>query len=275
MADVLATLLDSGKFLLTGALTGFTALAPVKFRVGDLAGFTPDKGDSDIRGSLVFEGLSGLIQARQTAVDTVRYTLTITEAFGPFDIGNIVLFASLGDGVAKPFVSVVSPIRIKKKRSDPDVGATQPYPTPGSRFTINITIRHSIEGDDIVVEVVNPEFSSLPYFDTELNIPSSLVNPWSQFVIHNDTRVNTPVLASKRADGSYWGIPFWQNLRDPKFGTIDGGTVGDAHRLDQGSFLWGYYYLTPNDLLTGLVGGTGYIQDNALGYVDIVGGQAY
>lgn len=275
MSDVSAILLQSGKKLITGALTGFTAIGPVKFRVGSLAGFEPDKLDTDIRGPLVFEGLAGLIQARQTADDTVRYTLTITEKFGPFDIGNIVLFASLGDGVEKALVSVVLPFSVKKYPADPDLGTTQPFPVPGSRFIVNITIKHSIDGDAVSVVVVPPEFSSLAYFDTEMTVPPSLVNPYSQFVIHNDSRTNTPTLGSKRADGSYWGIPFWQNLRSPKYGVIDGGRTGDGHKAEQGSFAWGYFYLTPDFDLSGQLGGTGYNQDNDLGYVDIVGGSPY
>lgn len=275
MSDVKAILLDSGKNLITGSLAGFTAVGPTEFRIGSTAGFDPLKTDTDITGPLVFRGLSGLIQRRMIAFDTVRYTMTVTEKYGPFEIGNIVLFASHADGTSRALVKVVLPFKVTKRPSDPDVGATQPFPTPGARFTINVTIKHSIDADDVIVQVINPNYSSLPYFDTQFNIPPTLTNPYSVFAIHNDTRINTPVMVSKRADGSYWGIPFWQNLRSPKFGTIDGGTTGDGHLEDQGSFAWGYYYLTPNDLLDGVLGGTGYLQDNELGYVDIVGGSAY
>lgn len=274
MADVKAVLLNDGKRLITGALAGFTGIAPVKFRVGDMAGFTPDVNDVDIRGQLVFEGLSGLMQARRLADDTVRYTLVITESYGPFYVGNIVMFAAHADNAPEALVSVVLPFKVKKTVSNPDIGALQPFPVPGSRLTINITIKHSIDGDDIVVQVVNPEFSSLPFFDLQTEVPPPAINPWSQFVIHNDTRLDTPTLITKRSDGTQWGIPFWQNFRSPKFGVIDGGTTGDNHKPNAGSFLWGYFYLTPNEYLKSIIGQSGYIQSE-LNYVGQVGGISY
>lgn len=275
MSDVKAVLLNSGKNLITGNLTGFTALGPTEFRIGNQAGFVPLKTETGPRGAMVFAGKSGLIQSRRLAEDTVRYTMTITEKYGPFDIGNIVMYASHADGMQRALFMVVLPFKVAKKVADPDAGSANPFPTPGSRFTINVTIKHSIEADDIIVEVIDPQFSSLPYFDTQFSVPPSITNPYATFVIHNDTRVNTPVLATKRGTGDYWGIPFFQNLRSPKFGVIDGGEMGDDHKEDQGSFAWGYFYLTPNDLLDGKIGGTGYIQDNDLGYVDVVGGVPY
>lgn len=274
MADVTAILLREGRRLLSGALAGMTGVGPTHFRVGPTAGFTPQDTDTDVRGGLAFEGKSGLIQIRMVAVDTVRYTMIITEAFGPFDIGNIVMYASNGDDNALPMFEVVLPFAVKKTRGDPDLNNATPFPSPGNRFTINVTIKHSLDGDDINIEVINPEFASLPVFDTQLNIPPAAINPWQQFVVHNDTRVNSPVVVSKDEAGQYWGIPFWQNLRSPKFGVIDGGVSGDNHLEEQGAFLWGYFYLTPNILLTGTLGSTGYIQDND-SYVGNIGGASY
>lgn len=274
MADVKAILLNNGKRLLTGALTGFSAITPAKFRIGERAGFEPENTAVDVQGALVFEGLAGLMQVRRIADDTVRYTMMITENYGPFNIGNLVLYCAGADGVEQAMVHVVLPFTVRKELATPDLANPTPYPTPGSRFTINVTIRHSLEGDDIVVEVVNPEYSALPYYPTEQEIPASAINPWPQFVIHADTRIQTPTLVAKRSDGSYWGVPFWQNLRSPKFGVIDGGMVGDGHLGEFGSFLWGYYYLTPNSQLNGQVGGAGYITDLS-GYMATVGGMEY
>ena len=275
MADVRAVVLNEGKTLVSGALAGFFAYGPTRFRVGTAAGFEPSSGDTDVRGRVVFTGLSGLIQRRKIAEDTVRYTLTITEKYGPFDIGNIVLFASAGDGPEKALISVVLPFTVKKEPSDPNLTASNPYPIPGSRFIVNITVKHTLDGGEAIVEIKNPNFSSLPYFDTEFSVPPALTNPYQQFTVHNDTRIDTPTLVTKRIDGSYWGIPFWQNYRSPKYGVIDGGVDGDDYTTEQGNFAWGYFYLTPDEVLDGQLGGSGYVQDNTLGYATVVGGASY
>lgn len=275
MADVKAVLLDSGKRLITGALTGFSALGPTKFRVGTSAAFEPLSTDTDITGGVVFEGLSGLIQSRRIADDTVRYTMVIPESYGPFQIGNIVMWASHSTGEEFPLVKVVLPFTVSKIVSDPDVGSQQPMPIPGNRFTINITIKHSIDADDVTVDVINPDFASLTFFDNEQNVPPPVLNPYFNFVVNFDTRTGTPSLVSQKDDGTQWGIPFWRNLRDPKFAVIDGGVVGDGRINDGHSFLWGYFYTTPNELLHGEVGGSGYVQDTEYGYAETVGGVAY
>lgn len=272
--DVGAVLLDAGKRLLTGALTGFTAIGPVKFRIGDTAGFTPDKTDTDIRGNLVFEGLSGLTQTRRIADDTVRYTLVITEEFGPFDIGNIVLFCSHADAEAEPMVSVVLPFKVRKNAGNVDLGDSLDVPTPGNRFVINITIQHSVEGSNVTVNVTDPQFSSLPFYATRYDIPAYQLNPWNQFVVHNDDRIGTPTLVTKRSDGSYWGIPFWQNFRSSKFGIFDGGVAGDGRAADNFGYAWGNFYLTIDSLYDGALGGSNY-NDPPSSYVGVVGGAAY
>lgn len=272
--DVGAVLLDSGKRLITGALTGFTAIGPVKFRVGDLAGFTPDKTDTDIRGTLVFEGLAGLTQVRRIADDTVRYTLVITEQHGPFDMGNVVLFCSHADAEPSPMVSVVFPFKVRKNAGNVDLGDSLDVPTPGNRFTINITIKHSVEGEVVTVNVTDPQFSSLPFYATRYDIPAYALNPWGQFVVHNDDRIGTPTLVTKRSDGSYWGVPFWQNFRSPKFGIIDGGVAGDGRAADNLGYAWGNFYLTPEDLYDSALGGSGYTA-NPSSYVGVVGGASY
>lgn len=276
-ADVDAILLNDGKRLITGVFTGFTPMAPIKFRVGNAAGFATNPNAINISGSTVFEGGAALIQVRRIYDDTVRYTLIIPESVGPMEIGNIILYAAHADNVDAPnaLVQVVLPFRVKKEVSSPDLGNPNPFPSPGNRFVINITIRHSIEGDDVVVTVLNPEYSSLPSFPTQLDVPAAAINPWNQFVINLDDRTKTPTLVHKRSDGQYWGVPFWQNLRDPKFGVIDGGNTGDQHLPGNGSFLWGYFYTTPNNVLKGQIGGSGYIQDNNLGYVGTIGGLSY
>lgn len=275
MSDVESILLTAGKPLATGALAGFSAFGPTKFRVGAAANFAPNAAATDIRGSLVFEGKSGLMQTRMVAADTVRYTLTIPENYGPFDIGNVVMYASAADGKELPVVHVILPFAVSKMNANVDLDSASPYPIPGSRFVINITIKHSMESEIVKVQVISPNFSSLPTFDTQMNLPPSAVNPWQQAVIQNDTRLNTPTLISKAADGDYWGIPFWQNLRSPKYGVISGGSVGDGHKEDNSHYLFGYYYLTLNSDLAGILGGTGYKQDNDLGFVGVVGGVPY
>lgn len=272
MSDVKASLLNSGKKLISASLTGVSLVTPHSFKIGDLAAFEPDAADVNPRGSIVFTAGIGLIQFRQVADDTVRYTMTLPESVGPFDVGNIVLYGTLVNNTPTPLVSVVLPFKYKKIVSE---GSSNfgGIPKPGSRFVINITIKHNVESSQVSVTVETPTFSSLAFFQNNYDIPVASGNPFKQFVIHEDTRVGTPSLVMKRNDGSYHAIPFWKRLNDANFNVFSGGVVGDGYKPDIPE-LFGNYYLTPEDKYKGSIGGGLYTQDQNQ-FAGDVGGADY
>lgn len=272
MADVKAVLLQTGKNLFSAALSGVSLVTPHSFKIGDMAGFTPDSADTAPRGNNVFSAGIGLIQFRQIASDTVRYTMTLPESVGPFDVGNVVMYGTLVDNSPVPLVSVVLPFKYNKVVA---TGSSNQggVPTPGSRFVINVTIKHSLDSQLVSVTITTPIFSSLGFFEDQFTIPASSGNPWNQFVIHNDTRLDTPSLIMKRTDGAYFGIPFWKRANDPKFNVFSGGVIGDNYKADIPVF-FGNYYLTPEDKYRGDIGGGAYTQDDNQ-FAGDVGGATY
>lgn len=274
MADTKAVLLNVGKRLITGALTGFSPIGPHSFRVGDSAGYEPSPNDTEIDGDEVFIGFAGLMQARRIAEDTVRYTLTIPESKGPFSIGNIVMYGTHYDNEPTPFIKVVLPFKVVKRVSNPDLSNPNPFPEPGNRFVVNITLKHSIAETTVNVTVTPQTFAGLPYYDTSLSVPPPLLNPYNQYVIHNHFNTNSPTIVVKAADGQSWGIAYMQNVRSPKFGIIDGGNGGDNHLASNYAYAWGQFYLTPNEYYSGQVGGSSYTDPND-SFMGTVGGLPY
>jgi hypothetical protein len=275
MADTKAVLLGVGKRLITGALTGFSPIGPHSFRVGDAAGFVPSVNDTDITGDDVFTGYAGLMQARRIADDTVRYTLTIPESKGPFSIGNIVMYGTHYDNEPTPFIKVVLPFKVVKRVSNPDLNNPNPFPEPGNRFVINITLKHSVTETIVSAVTVTPQnFAGLPFYDTSLSIPPPAMNPYNQYVVHNHFATNSPTIVVKKANGQSWGISYMQNIRSPKFGIIDGGNVGDNHLASNYAYAWGQFFLTPNEYYSGQIGGSSFTDQDS-SFLGSVGGLSF
>lgn len=277
MADVKSVVLNPGKALLTRALTGLQLFEPSYFGVGDNFGYEPLATDTGPSGTLVFTGNRLLVQRKQLSNDTARYILTIPEGEGPFTIGNIVLYAeNVDDDIPTPFIEVVLPFAYSKQVADPNLQQAlyDGVPLPGNRFVCNINIKHTLEAISVSVSIVTPTFSSLGFYESVAQIPAPTLNPWKTFVAHDDPRVSRPVMVVKRNDDTYWGIPFWQNFRDPMFGVLDGGVAGDNYKPRPANYEWGYTYQTPDVKFSGLLGGSTYETDDA-DYTDTVGGDSY
>jgi hypothetical protein len=258
MADILASFLHTGKSLISGALTGFSAVSVHSFEIGNVAGFIPSSADTGLRGTKVFTGLSGLVASKQIEEDTVRHSLVIPESAGNFNMGNILVYGTNLDGVKIPFILVAFPFLIEKKRSEPNIENSLEPPTPGTRFIVNVEVKHSIFGETLSINVVSPEFSSLAFYDTEANVPATELNPYNQFMVNLDSRTGSPVMVSKKADGSYWGMPMTQNFRSPKFGIIDGGNSGDGYKPDPTPIISGGFYTSDPSEYAGTIGGASY-----------------
>lgn len=274
---VKATILTEGRKLMASALAGATRFAPHSFTLGSAAGITLDVGRADVEGERVWTGdaASGLIQARLMDSSTVRYTLTIPEGEGPLTFGNVMLFANDFTGTKIPFIHITLPFQITKPVSDPNINNANPFPKPGSRLVISITVKHTVlEGNgNVTVTVVAPSYHTLPVFADEASLPPPEAQPWSQFILANHTRAGAPSVVTKRPDGTYWGMPT-RNLQHPHFGYVDGGVGGDAYQTDNHGWAFGYYYRTATEDFSGQVGGYGYRTVTAY-EPNIIGGTSY
>ena len=273
---VKSAILNAGKRLVDGALSGRTQWAPAFFKLGSAYNFTPSAAETDVTGATVWQGGPGLVSARSIAPGTVRYSMTVPEGVGPFSFGNVVVFGNASNGTILPLFKIVLPVEMRKEVSTTNPGATDPSARPGDRVVISITITQKVadaNDPDLIVTIVAPSFASLPVFETDMTVPPPLSQPWQQFIISNDSRTGTPTLVTKRSsDNTYWGVPLSQNLRDPRFGMVVGGTAGEGYLPDSRSWLWGQRYTTPNNKFQGQIGGFGY---NTIGPSKLLSGGSY
>lgn len=244
-----AQILTAGKAAISDALLGVNEALPHSFLVGDAAAFTPLASMTAVQGSQVFEGSAAAIQATRLSEDTVRYVCTISEQHGPFTVGNLILNMSSEASGVQPFIMVVLPVPIQKQNSDPQFTA-QGFRIPGSRIAINIEVKHTEEVEIANVTIITPEYSSLPTYETELDVPVGAALTHKQFVISYHTAVRMPVLGTVDGDNVRWGIPFSQAINHPNFGHIDGGNDGEGYGGDPSEILFGYFYLTPEAVFT-------------------------
>jgi hypothetical protein len=275
---VKSILLNKGRELVDAALTGRARYAPYAFKLGSSVNFTPAKTETDVTGATVFTGGPELIQARATSQGTVRYSMTLPEGSGPFDFGNIVLFANTSDGQALPLIKIALPFLVRKEPATTTLDPDNPYPRPGDRMVITAYIVQNIEDSDgvpsITVTVTAPASAGLPMFDDESTLPPPVSQPWNQFVIQKHSLTGTPVIGTKDANDTYWGSPLRQNLRDPNFGVNHGGYAGQGYSAPTNTWAWGHKYETADIKFSGQIGGYGYTTIVTPEPV-VIGGQSY
>lgn len=268
MADVQGILLNTGRGLITSSMIGFSMFAPLKFRVGNSFGFTPDPADTDIRGALTYEGSSALMTSRRLAEDAARYVCTIPESEGDFDIGNIVFFGTMWNNDPIPLFSVSLPYLYHKQVASPSFEG-QPFPTPGSRFICNVTIKHSLEATGVTVTITTPTFASFPTYEDENSVPTPGLNPWSTYIISKDSRTGGPTFVFTDENEVTWGIPATQLLREPNFGDADGGYTGDGYTKEVRSYISGGTFTTDEAVYRGTIGGESFTEaaENFIGNI--------
>lgn len=266
-----AKILTAGKAAISDALLGVNPALPHSFIIGDSFGFEPTDDMLTVAGTKVFTGDATAISATRISEDTVRYVCSLSETHGPFQIGNLILnMSSLASGVT-PFIAVVLPVPIQKQQSDPTF-TDQGFQVPGSRVAINIEIKHTEEIEIANVTVITPNYSSLPTFETELDVPEGAALTFKQAVISYHSAVRMPVLMTVDANNVRWGMPFTQGINHPYFGHLDGGTDGEGYGGDPSEIIFGYYYLTPEATFTyPSIGGADYTGLTS----GVVGGASY
>jgi hypothetical protein len=277
-AEVRAIVLDEGKQLVSGALVGTHTFGAFYFRLGTAYNFTPDGTATDVTGGF-WDSTANLVQTKNVSPGVTRYTMTIPEGVGPLEFGNIMLFANRSDGVKLPYLHIILPFPVRKEASSissAGLTAEDVYPRPGDRVVITATVVQRImdESTPVTVTVTAPSYAGLPLFDDETLVPPAATVSWEQFVIAEHTATGTPTIVAKRqSDDTYWAIPFFQDLKDPSFGTIDGGRAGEGYQPGVYTWVWGHRYMTDDADYSGQVGGFGYLTLNP--NAPIIGGMSY
>lgn len=263
--------LDAGKVIVTNALVGQATSFASEFRVGDQAGFTFDSTETAPRGAIVHTGSQNDIAVTRIAIDTVRFVCSIPEGFGPFQMGNLVMYMENDDNDSVPFLAVSFPYQVLKQPSNDQV-TTDGFTLPGTRFAISIELKHSDEETDVIINILPPDYSSLPSFATELDVPPGNSLTFKQFVINYDTRTKSPVLVTIDENNVRWATPLTQQIMDPSFGQLDGGMDGEGYGGHAYELVWGGWYTTPNSAYTeNPVGGAAYTDTQ----LNTIGGAGY
>lgn len=258
MARAKLYLLDGGNRQILSAAAGFSSFAPHSFVIGDLAGFEGvQKTEKTPRGNTVYTGDGTLMQSRLLEEGVVRYTMIVPEGVGPFKIGNLIMNTVGLNQEPVPYAMLVLPFPIYKKASEFDSGASG-LPNPGNRLLFSFTIKHEIvdgTSDDVLIEVIAPEYSNLPYFDSEARVPAPALVPWAQFILQKPALTGVPALVARGSDDRFWIQPFYRDLRHPAYNVMSGGASGDGYRQSPYSWLWGQRFLTAKADFRGTIGG--------------------
>ena len=209
-----------------------------EFRVGEDAAIPISRDAINPSPVTVYTGSSEYIFTSVVDNDTLRVTLKIPETVGGFNIGNIILYVSDAEGNKVPFGYGVGDVQAPKyASSDTSVGVS---------VELSMFFKYVNIIDAVNITVVSPEYSSLQSYKDESELPDASQFTYQQVYIQNYIGLNRPIMVSRRAvDDRLFGFPFLQRIDNPRFGWIDGGSVGDGYKPDNGEVIFGYYYVTP------------------------------
>jgi hypothetical protein len=275
-SNVVVTFLNSGIPALLQSSTDFFGVSLDSFIIGDSYGFTVDPAESAPRGTITYTGARDSLQLKLFDDDeSMKVSLIIPEQYNNIRIGNIVVYA-LYRGEIKPFVSIVLPELVIKTNPSSQI-TDQNFKYPGNRLVIGITVRYVDSSEitsDFTINVVIPNYANIPYFGKDKDIPSTMENPHSTFIVNEmDALGGMPGLVTKSADGSgYYASPLFQNIASPKFGVLN-SFGADILAGDRIVWIWGQSYATADASFRGTVGGLAYADDDT--NTAILGGLSY
>jgi hypothetical protein len=233
-------LLDTGKAALATSVAEGLPVQVVAYSVGQAANYVPDTSSLEVLPNAVFTGDASTISSSVINTDEIRYTITLLEPVGPFNVGNIMLFIQLGsDPTLIPYLYGVLPVAVPKYANNPPA-------TIGNRLVFNLTAEYTNVSEAFNLEVVTPNYSSLPNYRDENDLPTPETAVYQQSVLQNCTITGAPALTVRRSIDDSWFInPFFSRIDDPEFGSLNGGIVGDNYVPYVGAFNSGGFYITP------------------------------
>jgi hypothetical protein len=145
----------------------------------------------------------------------------------------------------------VLPIPVPKYPSNPPL-------TIGDRLVFNMEAKYVNIQQAFTLDIVTPEYASLPNYGNEFDLPAPSNAVYQQSVLQNLTLTGAPATAVRRVVDNVWYVnPFYQRLDDPDYGTLSGGVVGDGYTPFLGAiYNGGLFSLPPGDFTDTLSGGT-------------------
>ncbi len=265
--------LNSGKHLIANSVIGLSTGFASGFLVGETAGFNVDETDTAPRGAISYTGPSQDIAVTRIADDTVRFVCSVPEGIGPITMGNLVLYIQDELNNSVPFVSVAFPFAVIKAKSADQVSQNGVL-LPGTRFAISIEVKFTNQTSTVTIVILPPDYSSLPTYATEADVPPAGSSTFKQFVVNFDTRVGTPVMYAIDHNNVRWANPFYQQLRDPRFGQLDGGMDGEGWGGESDDITFAEFYTTPDSAYTtNPIGGATYTDSDTS--LKTIGGATY
>lgn len=234
-------LLNAGKSALARAIAEGRKLKVVAFRIGQAANFTPVVNGINPSPTIIYSGDASAVKSSLINEDEIRYTVTLIEPIGSFNVGNIMLF--LGDekqpGVLIPYLHGVLPVPLPKYKQQ---GTT----TIGNRLDINITAKYTNVSEAFTLNVTPSSLSSLPNYRDEFDLPIPSQAVHQQVVLQNTTPTGAPsIIVRREIDDSYYALTFFQRLDDPNFGGLAGGVAGDNYAPFFGEYIAGGLFKYP------------------------------
>jgi len=249
-------LLNTGKAALARAVAEGRKLKVAAYRIGQAANFTPVVTDINVKPTSVYQGDAATVSTSLINQDEVRYTLTLIEPIGPFNVGNIMLFLADdvgGSNTLIPYLFGVLPTAVAKYKNNPPASI-------GNRLVFNMTAKYTNVSEAFELKIVTPLYASLPNYRDEYDLPAPGSASYQQMILQNNTRTGTPAVAVRREmDNAFFIAPFMQRLDDPGFGGLRGGVVGDRYLPFYGNYYAGGLYNMPTAAFTdNLDGGDGW-----------------
>jgi hypothetical protein len=245
----LSCIVDDGKYAIGQALVQQKKIRPYCFTIGNAYNFTPLESGTEVQGDLVYTGSGSLIKGYIVSKDTFKFSLTVPESAGDFDVGNILLYMQSDDGQIFPFIWAVMKIPYPKQK--------QIENTVGNRFVFEFIEKIVNVTDILQMDIVANEYASLAGYQNEFDLPIPSQALFQQFVVHEPKFSPVPFVGMRRTvDNSYWGLALYSKVNDPFFGTIASGQAGDSKGSKDNIFWGGTIKMTDDKLPITYGGGT-------------------
>lgn len=179
-----------------------------------------------VQNPVYVNGPASDINAQFVSPNEFRYIITLNEAVGDFNIGNILL--KLEDGT--PFLMGSLDQTLPKMRTNPPI-------TPvGDRLALNLTLKYSNVAGLVIVEMTDTVYMNPPSVPTIEDLPPAGESVFDLYIVDNDARLARPTLAfRKNSEPGWYGLPFTEELFSGSFGPALDGGVGQEDPYAIGS----------------------------------------
>lgn len=238
MTDSMTCILHTGNEALVEALAKGKKLTAGRFRVGEDYNFNPLKTGVNPRIQTVFTGGVELISVKVLEKDTIRYSMTLPETAGNFNIGNVILDFVSEDNVYIPGIWWVSDVPIPKE--------TFTDTTVGNRFIVSFHEKFQDFDGAVAITVTPPVRASLPQYKNQNALVTADTTLYQQLVIQHHSVGRTPVFVTRRPqDNKFYATGYMQRIESPYFGAVHGGFMADRYEQYYGQWIWGGWFLSP------------------------------